>query len=313
MGGMDPADLKALESTPLFQAMPKSHRKRIARLATVETYRDGEPILREGDVGGMFVMMLSGSAVVGPADGGEKIVVSDEYFGELSLIDGLPRAATVTAMGPVRVARVGREDFRALLTEEPALAAGLLPGVAAVARDLLRADAEATAESIGARGASQAVSGEAVEARPEEIQGREALGWLMLARHVGTFQALNEKQLRKVAKLFTIERYADRDTVILAGARGDSLHVILNGRARVRTPGGHSVALGPDACFGELALIDGAPRSATVTAVGDLTTAMLTRSDFTKLLKSEPGIAVGILDGLVAIVRDMEEADAPVA
>ena len=138
MGGMDPADLKALERTPLFQAMPRGHRKRVARLATVDHYHDGDPIVREGDPGGIFVVMLSGDALVESSDGGERLLVSDEFFGELSLIDGRPRAATVTAAGPVKVARIGREDFRALLTEEPALAAGLLPGVAAVARDLLR-------------------------------------------------------------------------------------------------------------------------------------------------------------------------------
>ena len=116
-----------------------------------------------------------------------------------------------------------------------------------------------------------------------------------------------------MARLFTIERYADGDTVVMAGARGDSLHVILNGSARVRTPSGHTATLGADDCFGELALIDGAPRSATVTAVGELTTARLDRSAFTKLLKAEPGIAVGLLDGLVGIVRDMEGAAAPVS
>ena len=113
--------------------------------------------------------------------------------------------------------------------------------------------------------------------------------------------------------LFTIERYADGDMVVLAGARGDSLHVVLNGRARVRTPGGHTRALAADHCFGELALIDAAPRSATVTAVGELTTARLTRRDFGKPLKAEPGIAVGLLDGLVSIVRDLQRAAAPVA
>ena len=145
------------------------------------------------------------------------------------------------------------------------------------------------------------------------LEGRDALGWLLLLRHVGVFEALNEQHLRRVARLFTIERYADGDTVVLAGARGDSLHIILNGRARVRTPGGHTRALGADDCFGELALIDGAPRSATVTAVGELTTAKLSRSAFTKLLKAEPGIAVGLLDGLVEIVRDMQRVAAPVA
>ena len=143
------------------------------------------------------------------------------------------------------------------------------------------------------------------------LEGRDALGWLLLLRHVGVFEALNEQHLRRVARLFTIERYADGDVVVLAGGRGDSLHVILNGRARVRTPSGHIHDLGADDCFGELALIDGAPRSATVTAVGELTTARLTRADFKKLLKAEPGIAVGLLDGLVGIVRDMQRAAAP--
>ena len=155
--------------------------------------------------------------------------------------------------------------------------------------------------------------GELVEAAGEKLEGRDALGWLLLLRHVGVFEALDEQHLRRVASLFTIEHYSGGDTVVLAGARGDSLHVILNGRARVRTPGGHTRALGADDCFGELALIDGAPRSATVTAVGELTTAKLGRSAFTKLLKAEPGIAVGLLDGLVGIVRDMQRAATPVA
>jgi CRP/FNR family transcriptional regulator len=85
------------------------------------------------------------------------------------------------------------------------------------------------------------------------------------------------------------------------------MHIILDGRARVRTPSGHTAVLGEDDCFGELALIDGAPRSATVTAVGELTTAMVTRKEFQKLLKSEPEVAIGLLDGLVRTIRDLQQ------
>ena len=312
MSEMTPADLKALERTPLFQTLPRRHRKRVAELATVKDYHHDEIIVRQGDPGDSFLVMLMGDVLVTTSAGDERLVVSDEYFGELSLIDGEPRAATVSAVGPVTVACIDRGDFRALLVDEPALAAGLLPGVALIARDLLRADAEALPDhaQVG-EWRSGDDAGELAEATGKELEGRDALGWLLLLRHVGVFEALNENHLRRVAKLFTIERYADGDTVVLAGARGDSLHVILNGRARVRTPGGHTHALDADDCFGELALIDGAPRSATVTAVGELTTAKLTRSDFSKLLKAEPGIAVGLLDGLVGIVRDMQKAAAP--
>ncbi len=276
MSEMTPADLKILERTPLFQTLPRRHRKRIAELATVKHYGNDEIIVRQGDPGDSFVVMLRGDVLVAPSAGDERLVVSDEYFGELSLIDGEPRAATVSAAGPVTVACIDRKDFRALLADEPALAVGLLPGVTLIARDLLRADARDTARSLpGRRVALRRDRSELVEAAGSEIEGRDALSWLLLLRHVGVFEALSEAHLHRVAKLFTIERFADGDTVVLAGARGDSLHIILNGRARVRTPGGHTRDLGADDCFGELALIDGAPRSATVVAVGELTTAKL--------------------------------------
>ena len=314
MPKMTPADLKTLERTPLFQSLPRRHRKRVAELAAVKRYGNDEILVRQGDPGDSLIVMLSGNVLVEPSAGEERLVASNEYFGELSLIDGQPRAATVTAAGPVTAACIGRDDFRALLGDEPGLAAGLLPGVALIARDLLRADARALPDH--GRVGGWRSGGEAqvpTEAKGEELDGREALGWLLLLRHVGVFEALNEQHLRHVAKLFTIERFADGDTVVLAGTQGDALHIVLSGRARVRTPGGHTRALGADDCFGQLALIDGAPRSATVTAVGELTTAELTRAAFSKLLKAEPAIAVGLLDGLVGIVRDMEGVVAPVA
>ena len=219
MSEMTSADLKTLERTPLFQTLPRRHRKRVAELATVKRYGNDEVLVRQGDPGGSFIVMLSGDVLVTPSAGGERLVVSDEYFGELSLIDGEPRAATVSAAGPVKVACIDRKAFRQLLGDEPTLAAGLLPGVALIARDLLRADAEALPDhgQVG-EWRSGGDSGEPTEAAGEKLEGRDALGWLLLLRHVGVFEALNEQHLRRVASLFTIERYADGDTVVLAGA-----------------------------------------------------------------------------------------------
>jgi CRP-like cAMP-binding protein len=251
MSEMTPADRKALERTPLFQTLPRRHRKRVAELATVKHYRNDETIMREGEPGDSFTVMLSGDVLVAPKAGDERLIVSDEYFGELALIDGAPRAATVTAAGPVTAACIDRNDFRALLADEPALAVGLLPGVTLIARDLLRADAGTLPDhtAVG-EWRSDADAAGLTEATGKELEGRDALGWLLLLRHVGVFEALNEQHLRRVARLFTIERYADGDTVVLAGARGDSLHIILSGQARVRTPSGHTHDLGADDCFG---------------------------------------------------------------
>jgi CRP-like cAMP-binding protein len=268
--------------------------------------------VRAGDPGDAFYVLLNGGAEVETPEGRVRTLAEGDYFGELSLIDGAPRAATVCAAGVVTAARISRDEFRELLADEPELAVGLLPGLATVARDLLRADAERIPDhgQVGDWKRAAEDGPASSEAAGEFLEGRAALGWLLLLRHVGVFAALPENHLRRVSPLFSVERFKDGDTVVLAGARGDSLYIILNGRARVRLPGGHTRPLGADDCFGELSLLDGAPRSATVSAVGELTTATAGRKDFQKMLKSEPGMAIGILEGLTRTVRDMQKATA---
>ena len=310
--GLDKSQVQALERTALFQALPRRHRQRVADLAEVKSFADRDRIVRAGDPGDAFYILLSGGAEVETPDGRKLTLAEGDHFGELSLIDGAPRAATVCAAGDVTAARIPRYEFRDLLADEPTLAAGLLPGLAMVARDLLRADAERIPDHGQVGDWRRAAEGGPVssEAAGEYLEGRDALGWLLLLRHVGVFSALPENHLRRIVPLFHVERFKDGDTVVLAGARGDALYVILNGRARVRTPSGHTRPLGVDDCFGELSLLDGAPRSASVSAVGELTAAMAQRKDFQKMLKSEPGMAVGLLEGLTRTVRDMQQATA---
>jgi CRP-like cAMP-binding protein len=61
-------------------------------------------------------------------------------------------------------------------------------------------------------------------------------------------------------------------------------------------------------CFGELALLDGGPRSASIVASGELTTARIRRLDFRRVLHDDPVLARGLLNGLVRTVRDMQQA-----
>ncbi len=300
--------LEALERTPLFQALPRRHRKRVADLAELRRYADGAAIVRTGDPGDSFHVVLEGEPSVTIADDQERRLAPGDHFGELALIDGAPRAATVTAAGEVTTGRVSRADFQQALSQEPTLAVALLPGLALVARDLLRTDAQHISDH-GRVGEWREGEDEAsAEVEGKALEGIDALSWLMILRHVGVFEALPERHLHSLARFVTVERFADGATVVVAGARGDSMHIILNGRARVRTPSGHSRELGTDDCFGELALIDGAPRAATVSAVGELTTAKVKRADFQRLLKAEPAMAIGLLDGMVAILRDLQPA-----
>lgn len=307
---LQPRLLAVLDQAPPFHALSRRHRRRVAKLAEFRRYEDGATIVRVGDRGVAFYIVLDGEARMVPAQGRERSLTSGDHFGELSLFDGVPRSATVSAAGPLTAARIARVDFARLLREEPTLTVGLLPGLVLIVRDLLRADAQRIPDlgrldpshSRGREGETAAGAAVAV------LEERTALGWRQLLRHVALFEELPERHLQRIAQLVAIERYGDGATVMLAGAKGDSFQVILDGRARVRTPGGHTRTLEANECFGELALLDGAPRSATVVAVGALTTAQIRRADFQRILRDEPAMAVGLLKNLVRTVRDMQLA-----
>jgi CRP-like cAMP-binding protein len=132
-------------------------------------------------------------------------------------------------------------------------------------------------------------------------------GWLPALERVPLFQALSKRHLRRVGRLAEMKRFKKGAQVVRAGGRGDAFYVILDGTAEVETPKGHKRQLSEGDYFGELALLDGAPRAATVTAMGVLTTARIGRTGFLQLVKEEPTVGVGLAHGLVALVRDMQE------
>jgi CRP-like cAMP-binding protein len=132
-------------------------------------------------------------------------------------------------------------------------------------------------------------------------------GWLPVLGRVPLFSSLSQRHLKRVSRLAEMKRFSKGAQVVREGARGDALYVVLDGTAQVKPKAGKARKLGQGDYFGELALLDGAPRAATVTATGVLTTARIGRPAFQKLLKDEPAIALGLVNGLVAIVRDLEK------
>lgn len=300
--------LKILESTPLIHALPRRHRHEIAKMATINHYQNGEVIDREGEPQAEFHVILEGDVYVVPKAGRDRMLWNQDYFGDIDLLDGAPRTVSFVAAGPVTTASITKFQFEKILHQEPGAAAGLLPALAVIIRELLRADAGRIPDTSQTGDWRDEPGGPAKGDAAEVLTGADAEAWLLLLRSVGIFSALDDKQLRRVARLFTIERYAGGSALMVAGAAGDSFHVILKGKARVTTPGGHSRELGEDDCFGELSLIDNSIRSATVVAAGELVTAMLSRSAFKRMLKEEPAVAFGLAVGMVGIIRDLEGA-----
>jgi CRP/FNR family transcriptional regulator, cyclic AMP receptor protein len=124
---------------------------------------------------------------------------------------------------------------------------------------------------------------------------------------VGLFSACSRKELQLIAKRSTPATVAAGKTLITEGSAGREFFVIDSGTAVVRRGGRKLDTLGPGQWFGELALLDNAPRNATVVAQTPMEVLVLTRPEFTGLLDEVPGLCRKLLTGLARRVR---EADA---
>jgi CRP-like cAMP-binding protein len=130
--------------------------------------------------------------------------------------------------------------------------------------------------------------------------------WTNVLAEVPLFANLTARHVRGLAKLAKIQRLAAFTQIVRKGDSADSFFLILDGTAIVRPPGKRMVKLGPGDFFGELALLDDSPRSATVEAQDEILVARSGRRDFARLLDKEPKVAVALLRTLAGRLRASE-------
>jgi CRP/FNR family transcriptional regulator, cyclic AMP receptor protein len=123
---------------------------------------------------------------------------------------------------------------------------------------------------------------------------------------VPLFSALSRKELNLVARRAEDVQVPAGRVLVSEGATGTEFFVILSGTAKVSRRGRKVATLGPGAAFGELALLDKAPRNASVTAETDMELVVLGQREFGGLLDEVPGFARKLLTGMA---RRLREAD----
>ena len=129
----------ALAQVPLFAGMPPRFLKRLADKMDEQRFMEGATIVRQGEPGDIFYVLVEGEAKVKDANGRTlSRLIPGDFFGEISLMDGGPRTATVVAESNMTVLALSRKDFSALLRSEPKVTVGLLKHAAALLRRLER-------------------------------------------------------------------------------------------------------------------------------------------------------------------------------
>jgi CRP/FNR family transcriptional regulator, cyclic AMP receptor protein len=133
-----------------------------------------------------------------------------------------------------------------------------------------------------------------------------ARGWGDVLAEVPLFAGLNRRQLKRVAGAALVRRFHDKTAIVRAGGPADTLYVVLDGSVSVRRRGLPNITLGMGSVFGEMALLDNGPRSATVIADGPVTCLAMTQARFLKIVRAEPAIALALLKELAARLRAVQ-------
>jgi CRP/FNR family transcriptional regulator, cyclic AMP receptor protein len=115
---------------PLFAGLSKRELGQVASIADEIDLPADKVLIREGERGREFFVLLEGEAEV--ARKGKKLATrrAGEFFGEIALVSNLPRIATVKTRKPVRALVIRDVEFRAVLQRTPAIAVKVLQAVA---------------------------------------------------------------------------------------------------------------------------------------------------------------------------------------
>ena len=127
---------------------------------------------------------------------------------------------------------------------------------------------------------------------------------------VQLFADLNRRQAEQMARLLKVRPFAKGETIIVEGSGGAAFFLIDSGEASVSCKGVHLATLGPGDCFGEIALIDGGHRTATVTATTDMVCYGITFWEFRPLVERNGEIGWKLLQALAKRLRNQSEPHA---
>lgn len=121
-------------------------------------------------------------------------------------------------------------------------------------------------------------------------------------RNIPLFRYLDYKELVTILNIISVRTYEPGEDVVVEGDPGEELFVILTGGMEVKKSGKVLTSLRPMKHFGEMALVDKEPRSATVTANAPSKCMVIQRKDFVPLMKREPQIGVKLLWSFVQVL-----------
>lgn len=123
--------------------------------------------------------------------------------------------------------------------------------------------------------------------------------------YVPLFRGLTKRQLKHLASLCDVADYMADAAIVKEGTSGDAFFVVLRGEAKITANRRFIRRLVPGDHFGEIAALDGGPRSATVTSETPMTLAVMSRKSLLKALRDDPDLAYHLMAELARMFRQV--------
>jgi CRP-like cAMP-binding protein len=117
--------LAALERAPLFAGLDREYLEDVLRVGRRVSFDTGQAIVERGDPGDAMYIMVDGAAEVDVGGRYHRLEQGD-FFGEMAVLAGKPREATVKAVEPVEALQIPADEFQAFLLEHPHIALAML-------------------------------------------------------------------------------------------------------------------------------------------------------------------------------------------
>ena len=115
-----------LKSIDLFRSLPAEELAQIAEIADEQEFVSGDPIFAEGEQGDALYLVVEGQVRVHKDDKQLAVLSVRDVVGEMAVLDGESRSASVTVLSDATLLKIGRDDFRDILTERPEIAMGVI-------------------------------------------------------------------------------------------------------------------------------------------------------------------------------------------
>jgi len=256
--------LEHLKVVPLFADLPRDAIQGISKRLLLRHVPKDELVYAEGTPGDALHIIESGQVrIVSDAENEREVFAhlqAGDFFGEMALLTGKSRSSAAWAETNTNLWMLYRSDFDELLVQCPAVSLAL----------------------------SRTLSERLAQADQRFVERH--------LRRMSLLVALSSKQLEDVSARLRPVKYRSGEVILTEDMPGDVMYLIEWGRVEVlsKTDGRSRIlaVLGEGDFFGEMALLTGSPRSATVRAVTDVDLMALYQPDFDELVLRYPTLAV---------------------